>query len=105
MRAMRLSHAQRAERHALVELHAVAEHGGLADDDAGAMVDGERLADCAAGVDVDARLPVGELAQQARHQRHLAALQLMRQPVHGDGAEARVGEDDLVDECAAGSPS
>ena len=40
---------------------------------------------------------VRDLGQQARHQRHLAALQLVREPVDGRGAEARVGEDHLVD--------
>ena len=52
---------------------------------------------CAAGMDVDARVAVGDLGQHARHQRHLAALELVRQPVDGGGEEAGVGEDHLVD--------
>ena len=64
VRARRLLDAQRAERDALVELHAVADHGGLADDDAGAVVDAERVADARAGVDVDAGLAVRELGDE-----------------------------------------
>ena len=50
-----------------------------------------------ARVDVDAGVAVGVLGQHARHERHLAALQLVRQPVDGDGEEAGIGEDHLVD--------
>lgn len=48
---------QSAQRNALVDLHVVADRGGLADDDAGCMVDEEVLADRRAGVDVDAVRP------------------------------------------------
>ena len=89
--------AQRAERDALVELDARAEHGGLADDDARAVVDRERRADPRGRMDVDAGVAVRDLGQHARHQRHLAALQLVREPVDGGGEEAGIGEDHLVD--------
>src|SRR5688572_11241871 len=52
---------ERGERHAVVELDAIADHARLADHDAGAMVDEEVAADRGAGVDVDARRAVGVL--------------------------------------------
>ena len=69
-------HAERAERHALVELHVVANDRGLADDYAGAMVDVEAAPDGGARVDVDAGQGVGVLGDDARDERH--ALQVQR---------------------------
>ena len=63
-----------AERHALVELHAVADLGRLADDDAGAVVDEEAAADRGAGVDVDAGLAVCVLGHHPGDQRHAQAI-------------------------------
>ena len=48
----------RAQGDALVQLDIMAQHGGLADDDAGAVVNAEALADGRAGVDVYAGLLV-----------------------------------------------
>ena len=48
-------------------------------------------------MDVDARVAVRDLGQHARHQRHLAALELVREPVDRGREEAGVGEDHLVD--------
>ena len=53
--------AQRAERHALIKLHVVADLGRLADHHAGAVVDEEVLADLAPGMNVDARLANGPI--------------------------------------------
>ena len=86
---------ERAERDALVELHVVADHARLADDDARAVVDEEPLADRRAGVDVDARLRVGELGHDARDDRHLQPIELVRQPVDRHGVEPRIGHHDL----------
>ena len=61
------------------------------------MVDRERRADARGRVDVDAGVAVSDLGEHARHQRHLATLELVREPVDGGGEEARVGEDHLID--------
>ena len=89
--------AQGAERHALVDLHPVADVGRLADDDARAVVDEEPPADRGAGVDVDARLAVGVLGHHPRDQRHAQLEQLVRDPEDGDRREAGVAEEDLVE--------
>ena len=89
--------AERAERDALVDLDAIADLGRLADDDAGAVVDEEAAADRGAGVDVDAGLAVRELGHHARDERHAELVELVRDPEDGDGREARVAEDDLVE--------
>lgn len=60
--------ADRAQGHALIQLHVLAEHGGLADHVAGSVVDRERRSDLRAGVDVDARGPVRDFADEAREQ-------------------------------------
>ena len=74
----------------------VADLGGLADDDAGAVVDEEVLADGGAGVDVDAGETVGVLGHDARDEGHLQQVQLMCQAVDHDGVETGVGEDNFV---------
>src|SRR5207245_10510760 len=62
--------AERAERDALVELHVVPDRARLADHDARAVVDEERLADLGAGVDVDARVRVRVLRHDAGARGH-----------------------------------
>ena len=57
--------------HPLVQLHILPDDGGLPDDHPGSMVDEEVRTDGGAGVNVDARLPVGLLRQEPRQQRHL----------------------------------
>ena len=74
--------AQRAERHALVQLHIPADVARLADDDAGAVVDEEPRPDRRPGVDVDARLGVGELRHHPRDERHPEPVQLVGDAVH-----------------------
>ena len=86
---------QSAQRNALIDLHVVADIGGLADNDAGGVVDEEVLADLRAGVDVDAGAAVGVLGHDARDERHVLHVQLVRDAVHEDGEEARIAEDDL----------
>ena len=68
---------ERAERHALVELHAVADDGGLADDHAGAVIDEERAADAAPGWMSMPVSRVRELGHDARDQRHAELEQLV----------------------------
>ena len=91
-----VARAERAERHALIELDVVADDRRLADDDAGAVVDEEVFADLGAGVDVDAGRAVGIFAHDARDERHAALIQLVRDAVDEDGIQTGVGEDDLL---------
>ena len=87
---------QGAQRHALVELDVLADVAGLADDDAGAVVDEEAGADAGAGVDVDAGLGVGVLGHHARDQRHAQQQQLVGDAIDRDRLQAGIAEDDLV---------
>ena len=93
---MAVARAERAERHALIELDVVADDRRLADDDAGAVVDEEIFADLRAGVDVNAGRTVGILAHDARDERNLALVELVRYAVDEDRVQAGVGEDDLL---------
>ena len=69
---------ERAQGDTLVDLHVVANDAGLANHDASPVIDEERLAHRGAGVDVDAGSTVCELAHDARDERHLANVQLVR---------------------------
>ena len=62
--------AERAQRHSLVDLHILADHGCFADDDAGPMVDEEGTPDRRPGVDVDPRPLMRYLCQDAGEDRH-----------------------------------
>ena len=95
-RCQRLVDRQRAQRDALVELHVVADDGGLADDDTGAVVDDHGVPERRAGVDVDARPFVGPLGQHARQDRHAEFVEAVGDAVDGDGLEAGVRQDHLV---------
>ena len=57
------------ERDRLIEPHVAADDGGLADDDAGAVIDEEARADRGAGMDVDAGLRMGDFRDDPREQR------------------------------------
>ncbi len=85
------------EGDALVEGDVGADLGGLADDGAGGVVDEEAGADAGAGVNVGAGLGVGPLGHDAGHQAHADCVQLVGEAVDGDGEQARVGENDLVE--------
>ena len=87
---------QRAKRHALIDLHVVADDRGLAHHNAGAVVNKEIPADGGAGVDVDARDAVGVLRHDPGEHGDFQHIQHVRQPVHRDGKQSGVAEDDLV---------
>ena len=69
---------------------------GLADDDAGAVVDEEILADGGPGVDIDARLAVGVLGHDSRQQGHPHGIEHMGQAINRNGENAGVAIDDLI---------
>lgn len=85
-----------AERDALIHLAVLADDCGFADNDARAVVDEERRPDSCAGVDVDACGGVDAFGHDARDERYVEEVQLVREPVDGECAQARVAEDDLV---------
>ena len=88
--------ALRAERDALIELHMLADGRRLADDDAGAVVDKEVVADRCARVDVDAGELVGVFGHHARQHGDAHFVQPVRHAVNADGFKRGVGEHDLV---------
>ena len=73
--------ARAAERHALIEQAVVADLGGLAYDDAGAVVDDEAAADVRAGVDLDARPHLRPLRDRARQKAASMPVQPVRDAV------------------------
>jgi hypothetical protein len=93
-----------AQRHTLVEPHVVADLGGLADHDAGAVVDEEAAPDPRARVDVDAGPVVGMLRHHAWQDPHPEPLQLVRDAVGGDGPDRRIGDHDLGEALGGGVP-
>src|SRR6266508_2736299 len=88
--------ALRAERHALVEPDVPADHRGLPDDDAGAMVDEELVPDGGPGVDVDPGERVRVLGDDPGDERDAEDVQLVGDPLVRDGEDPRVREDRLV---------
>ena len=96
--AERLAGGQGAghEADALIQLHPVADDGGLADHRPGAMVDKEMVSDAGARVDVHAGPAVGPLSHDARQEWHVAQVQGVGQSVHRDGLDERVGHDDFL---------
>ena len=67
----------------------------LADDDAGAVVDEEVVADRGAGMDVDAGAAMGPLAHHARDERDRELVQQVGEAVDGDRLQAGVAKDDF----------
>jgi hypothetical protein len=75
----------------------VADGGGLADDDADAVVDEEVRADPGARVQIHAGALMAVFRQHARQQRHGERVEDMGDALERDGQHAGVGEDDLLD--------
>ena len=74
----------------LVYFHVVSEYRSSSDYHTGAMVDGERFADCGRGVYVDTGLTVGALADHARYDRHAELHKLVGDTVVGYGLDAGI---------------
>ena len=73
----------------------VADLGGLADDDAGGVVDEEGAADAGAGMDVGAGLGVDPLAHDAGDDGHAELVELVGEAVRGDGQQSGIGQQDF----------
>ena len=84
------------QRDTLVDLYMIADGGGLADDDTGAMVDEEVFADGGTGVDVDAGNGVRMLGHDPGQHGNTHGVKDMGQPVNGNGKQAGIAEDDLI---------
>ena len=78
----------------------LADLGGFADHDAGAVVDEEVVADLRAGVDVDAGAAVGPLGHHAGNERDVELVELVGQAIDGDRFQAGVAEDHFVERLA-----
>ena len=87
--------AARAERHGLVQAHSLADHAGLADDDAGTVVDEEAAADLRPGMDIDAGERMGDLADGAREEPGAELVQRVRQPMVDDRRHSGIDQQDL----------
>ena len=96
-RCKHLGYRQRSQGHSLIELYVVADQRGLADHDAGAVVDDHRMAQRRAWMNVDAGPLVSPLGQDARQDRDSQLVEAMGDSMDGDGQEPGIGQDDLVD--------
>ena len=91
-RGQRLRH----QTDALIHLHVVADDGGLAHDRAGAVIHEEVRADLRARMQVHAGAGVRPLGHDARNERDVVEIEFVRQPLHGDGFDERIRDDDFL---------
>ena len=85
-----------AQRHALIDFHTLTDHSGLTNDDARAMVNKEVVSDHRARVNIDTGNTVGMLRHDSGNHRNTQHMKLMGQPIHRNGKQARIGENDLL---------
>ena len=83
------------EGNTLIEGDVIADDGGFANDNARAVIDGEVLADLRTRMDVDARLGVSQLCDDARNDRYLQLMQAMSDAIVGHSVHDGIAEDDL----------
>ena len=69
--ALAASGGKAAQGNALIDPHVAADDGCLSDDDAGAVVDEEMVANGGTGVDIDARQAMGIFRHNSGNHRHL----------------------------------
>ena len=86
----------RAEGDAVIELHVVSDHAGFADHGAGAVIDEKVRTNFRAGVNVHPGAAVRPFGHDAGDKRDFAEVQFVREALHGDGLDERVGDDDFV---------
>ena len=84
------------EGDALIELHMATQDAGGANDDTGAVVDGEVTADGSCRVYVDTRLTMGHLGDDAGNEGYAQEMELMCYTETCDGAYGGVATDDLA---------
>ena len=84
-----------AEGDALIHENVVPDFGGLADNDAHAVVDEEAAADGGSGMDFNAGHGAGELRDDASEGEPASAVDAMGDAVDEDGVESGVAEEDF----------
>ena len=87
----------RTQCNPLIQGHMRADDGRLSDDDAGAVVDGEVVADDRTGMDVDAGGGMGILREHAGDDRDAQQMQFMGRTVVDHRRHGRIAEDDLLE--------
>ena len=92
-----VAHRSRADGHALVQAHPIADLGRLAHHHARPVIDEEPPADGRSGMDVDPGPVMGVLGHDPRQQRHPEGVQLVSDPEDGERPNRGVGHDDLVE--------
>ena len=81
---------------ALEDTDVITQDAGLADDGTRPVVYREMMSDARTGMDVDARLGMCQLRNDAWNIRHAFEKQLMGNPVIANGAEPGIAEDDFA---------
>jgi len=94
------THRRPAERDAVVDEHVVADLGRLADDDPGAVVDEQPLADGRGRVNFDAGQEAGELRQRPRREPVVPVPEDVGDAIQPDGVDAGIEQCYL--QCALG---
>ena len=79
----------------MIERHIVADHGGLADDHAHAVIDEEAAADAGARMDLDARDHAAHVGNETPEQAEAAFPEQVRHMVEEQRVEARIAEEHL----------
>ena len=85
----------RHQAHALIHLHVVADDARFADDRAGAVVHEKVRANPRARMQIHARAAVRPLAHDARDQRDILLVKLVRESMHRDGFNKRVRDNNF----------
>ena len=90
--ALGLLPAHPAQGYAMIEGDIVADLGGLADHHPHAVVDEEALADCGAGVDLDAGQESAQVGAEAAEKKEFVLPEPVGDPVEPDGVQPRITE-------------
>ena len=86
----------RHQAHALIHFHVVADDRGFANHSARAMVHEKVRADLGARMQIHARAAVRPFGHDAREERNVFQIQLVRQPLHRDRFDERIRDDDFL---------
>jgi hypothetical protein len=87
---------QRAQRDALIHLHKIADFRGLSDHHARPMVDEKTSAEFCTGMDINTCQAMRMLRHDARQQRHIHVVKLMRQPLHADRVKSGIAKHSFI---------
>jgi hypothetical protein len=85
-----------SQRDAVIERDAAPDGGCFSDDHTRAVIDEKRFANGSAGVNVDAGMTVRGFRHHARDVGDFQTIEPMRQALHGNGLDARIAEQHLL---------